>query len=207
MRSCCGPDPFAYTGQMATIALFHSVLGVRPGIHDAADRLRAEGHEVVVVDQYDGRVFDDYTEAGTFAESIGYPELMGLAVAAVRDIPDGFIAAGFSNGGGMAEYVATQRTVRGVLLLSGALDLAMIDVDSWPAHVPAQIHYTLDDPYRNQAWIDALIGQVQAAGATIELFDYPGSGHLFTDRTMALEYDEAASDLLWSRVLSFCADA
>ncbi len=62
---------------MTDIALFHSVLGVRPGISEAADRLRTEGHNVVVVDQYDGRVFDDYQEANEFAQSIGYPTLMG----------------------------------------------------------------------------------------------------------------------------------
>lgn len=67
---------------MAEIALFHSVLGVRPGIHDAADRLRAHGHDVTVVDQYDGRVFDDYDKAGAFARSIGYPSLMRLALDA-----------------------------------------------------------------------------------------------------------------------------
>ncbi|MDQ2849142.1 MAG: dienelactone hydrolase, partial [Actinomycetota bacterium] len=92
---------------MADIVLFHSVLGVRPGIHEAAHRLRAEGHDVVVVDQYGGRVFDDYEEAGEFADSIGFPALMRIAEDAVNGVPDGFIAAGFSNGGGMAEFVAT----------------------------------------------------------------------------------------------------
>src|ERR1700712_3413786 len=86
---------------MTSIALFHSVLGVRPGIHAAAERLRAAGHDVRVVDQYDGRVFDDYQQASTFAGSIGYPALMGRAVEAVADLPDGFVAAGLSNGGGM----------------------------------------------------------------------------------------------------------
>jgi dienelactone hydrolase len=55
---------------MAHIALFHSVLGVRPGVTDAAARLRAAGHRVLVVDQYGGRVFDDYDEAGRFAAQI-----------------------------------------------------------------------------------------------------------------------------------------
>ncbi len=95
---------------MAEVALFHSVLGVRPGILDAAERLRAAGHEVLVVDQYDGRVFDNYDEADAFVEAIGFPELMGRAAAAVEALRDGFLAAGFSNGGGMAEYVATGRT-------------------------------------------------------------------------------------------------
>ena len=190
---------------MTDIALFHSVLGVRPGVREAADRLRAEGHDVVVVDQYYGRVFDDYDEADEFAQSIGYPTLMGLAEEAVQGVPDGFIAAGFSNGGGMAEFVATKRPVRGVLMLSGALDLARLGAEAWPAGVPAQIHYTTNDPFRNQAGIDAVIAQVRAADAAVEMFDYPGAGHLFTDSSLAAEYDPKAAELLWSRVLPFCA--
>lgn len=191
---------------MTDIALFHSVLGVRPGVGEAADRLRTEGHDVLVVDQYRGRVFDDYGEADEFAQSIGYPTLMRLAAEAVQDLPDGFIVAGFSNGGAMAEFVATVRPVRGVLMLSGALDLAMIGVDAWPAGVPAQIHYATADPFRNQTWIDALTAQVRSAGACVEVFDYPGSGHLFTDPSLPTEYDPQAADLLWSRVLPFCAE-
>lgn len=189
---------------MTDIVLFHSVLGVRPGVSEAADRLRTEGHDVVVVDQYDGRVFDDYDEASEFAGSIGYPTLMGLAEQAVSDLPDGFVAAGFSNGGGMAEFVATRRPVRGVLMLSGALDLAMIGVEAWPHGVPAQVHYTIDDPFRSQAGIDAVAAQVNEAGASIEIFDYPGAGHLFTDPSLPNEFDADAAELLWSRVLPFC---
>jgi len=61
---------------------------------------------VLVVDQYDGRVFDDYDQAEPYAQSIGYPELMRRAAAAVEGLPDGFVVAGFSNGGGMSEYLA-----------------------------------------------------------------------------------------------------
>src|SRR5664280_1201508 len=126
---------------MPQIALFHSVLGVRPGVLDAAERLRAAGHEVTVIDQYDGRVFDDYTEASTYAEAASYPELMQRALASVDPLKDGFIAAGFANGGAMSEYVANQRRGAGVLMLSGALPLDMLGATAWPAGVPAQIHY------------------------------------------------------------------
>lgn len=189
---------------MTNIALFHSVLGVRPGISDAADRLRSDGHVVVVVDQYEGRAFDDYAEASGFAESIGFPRLMEIAEEAVARVPDGFIAAGFSNGGGMAEFVATRRAVSGVVMLSGALDLAMIGVTQWPRSVPAQIHYTVDDPFRSQDEINAVAALVDAAGANLEVFDYPGTGHLFTDASLPKEFDAQAADLLWSRVLRFC---
>src|SRR3712207_4925382 len=87
---------------MTQIALFHSVLGVRPGILDAADRLRAAGHEVRVVDQYDGLVFDDYAEAGAHVERVGFPALMAAAVARVADLAGGLVAGGVSPGGGLA---------------------------------------------------------------------------------------------------------
>ncbi len=188
---------------MTRLALFHSVLGLRPGMEEAAERLRAGGHEVLVVDQYDGRVFDDYDEADAFAQSIGYPELMRRAAAAAEALPDGFVAAGFSNGGGMAEYVATQRRVAGVLMLSGALPVEMLGARAWPSGVPAQIHYTQGDPFRQQEWVDAVVTSVRDAGAPLEVFDYPGDGHLFTDASLPAEYQPDDAELLWERVLAF----
>ncbi|MEJ7718035.1 MAG: dienelactone hydrolase family protein [Thermoleophilaceae bacterium] len=129
---------------------------------------------------------------------------MERAITAVAHLPDGFIAAGFSNGGGMAEYLATQRQVAGVLMLSAALPLGMLGASEWPGGVPAQIHYTLEDPFREQEWIDALAEAVRSAGAPLEVFDYPGSGHLFTDASRPEEYDPDAAATLWRRVLDFC---
>ncbi|TYP89760.1 dienelactone hydrolase family protein [Blastococcus xanthinilyticus] len=190
---------------MASIAIFHSVLGVRPGITDAADRLRAAGHEVLVVDQYDGRVFDDYGEAGAHVERVGFPALMARAVEGVRDLPDGFLAAGFSNGAGMAEHVATQRRCGGLLLFSGALPLSVLGVERWPDGVPAQLHHTVGDPLRQQQWVDSVVADARRAGVEIEVHDYPGTGHLFTDPSLPAEHDPAATELLWERVLGFCA--
>jgi dienelactone hydrolase len=192
---------------MAQIALFHSVLGVRPGVLDAAERLRAVGHDVRVVDQYDGRVFDDYEEAAAHVESVGFPALMQRAVDAVADLPDGFVVVGFSNGAGMAEYVATQRRVSGVVMLSGTLPLAMIGADAWPAGVPAQIHYSTDDPNRSQEWLDDVVASIRAAGVPLDLHDdYENAGHLFTDASLPREYDAESAELLWKRVLGFVND-
>lgn len=190
---------------MSKIALFHSVLGVRPGVVDAAELLRSEGHDVEIVDQYDGLVFDDYERASAYAADVGYPVLMERAVGAVEHLADGFIAAGFSNGGGMSEFVATRRHVAGVVMLSGVLSLEMLGASAWPSGVPAQIHNALDDPFRQQASIDAVSKAIHLAGAPVEIFDYPGSGHLFTDASLPLEYDAASSELLWQRVIAFCA--
>ncbi|TQK19984.1 dienelactone hydrolase [Microbacterium sp. SLBN-154] len=188
---------------MTDVVLFPSVLGVRPGVSDAADLLRDAGHDVVIVDVYDGRVFDDYDDAGRYEQSIGYPALMRRALDATRETPDGFFAAGFSNGAALAEYVATQRAVSGVLMLSGAIDVSMLGADSWPVGVNAQIHSARDDPFRDQAGIDTVVEQIRAAGGEAEIFDYEGTGHLFTDASLPREYDGHAAELLWSRALAF----
>ena len=190
---------------MTTVALFPSVLGIRAGVLDAAERLRRDGHEVLVVDLYEGRTFDDYEPAMAFAEEeLGHAELMRRAREAVADLPDGFVSAGFSLGCVMAVHIATQRAVSGVLMIAGAIPASALGADArWPAGVPAQTHSTLDDPWREQDMIDQAVLDVQAAGGTLEVFDYPGTGHLFTDPSLPAEYDPVGTELLWSRVLPF----
>jgi dienelactone hydrolase len=171
---------------MTTIALFPSVLGVRQGVLDAAERLRRDGHDVLVADLYDGRTFDDYPPALAFAEEeLGHAELLRRARAAVAGLPDGFVSAGFSLGCVMAVHVATQRPVAGVLMLAGAIPVSAFGGDAtWPAGVPAQTHSTIADPWREQEAIEQAVRDVEAGGGTLEVFDYPGTGHLFTDPTL-----------------------
>ena len=185
------------------VAIYHSVLGVRPGLIDVAARFNAAGHRVELVDQYDGRTFDSYDEASAFVEGIGFPALLASALDGVAHLDDGFVAAGFSNGAGMAEYVATQRSVSGVVLLSGAIPLNVLGVESWPAGVPAQIHATTRDPFRNQEWVDVLVSSIQET-SKVEVFDYDGDGHLFTDPSLPMEYEPENAEKLWGRVIEFC---
>lgn len=182
--------------------MFPWVLGVRPGLLEAAEMLGSRGHTVRVVDQYDGRVFDDYDEASAFMQGIGFPALMESAAAAAAELPDGLVTLGFSNGAGMAEHVAGVRSgVAGVVMCGGGLDPAYLGF-SWPDAVPGQVHSTLDDPFRDEG-TDAVVAAAAAVGAHVEAFDYPGSGHLFADSSKADEYQPAEADLMWSRVLAF----
>jgi dienelactone hydrolase len=204
--SCTTSSSAPPEAAMSQIALFHSALGVRAGVTDLAARLRAAGHEVLVVDQYDGRSFDDLDEAASHVEAVGFPALMGRAVEAVAGLDDGFVAMGFSNGAGMAEFVATQRAVSRVVLMSGALPLAVLGAGAWPSGVAVQLHYAAADPHRIEEWVAAFSADVTASGAPLELhLDYPVAGHLFTDPTLPDEYDAAAAELLTERVLGFCA--
>ena len=104
----------------------------------------------------------------------------------------------------MSESIATVRSVSGVVMLSGALPLHMLGVATWPSSVPAQIHYMVDDPFRNQEWIDAVVRAIGLSDGSVEVFDYPGDGHLFTDRSLADEFDAEQTEVLWERVIRFC---
>lgn len=190
---------------MAHIALFHSILGVRPGELDAARRFTEAGHEVRVVDQYDGEVFDDYSDATAYARTIGYHELSARALAATIDLPDNFIAVGFSNGAVMAEYIALHRPVSGVLLVNTAVEVAEVGGQAWPAGVAVQVHHAMDDQWKEPQQLIDFVDQVTAAGCDVEIYDYKAGGHLFTDPSKADEYDEAGAELFWERALEFCA--
>jgi dienelactone hydrolase len=92
-----------------------------------------------------------------------------------------------------------------VLLLSGVFVPSWLGDDvRWPTGVPAQVHTMLDDPFRDDAEsFEAQRREIEQAGGTVEIFDYPGSGHLFADPSLPDEYDAAATELMWSRVLGF----
>lgn len=106
----------------------------------------------------------------------------------------------------MAEFVAASRPadVAGVLMFSGALPLAMVG-EQWPSGVPAQIHYALDDPFRNEAWVASVAGSVRESGGVCEVFEYPGAGHVFTDASKTDEFQPEEARLLWERALAFLA--
>ena len=196
---------------MAEVVLFHSVLGIRQGVIDAATRMEAEGHTVHVPNLYDhGVVFDDYDPASAHVESIGsYQELMRRTLERVHDLPADVVYAGFSNGGGSAEYLAVTRPgARGALLFAAANSLKWFAAPgaappSWPPNAPVQVHYTVADPFRQQDELEAFAGEVRVSGAEFTLYEYGGHGHLFTDETLPREYDGAATVLLWQRVLAF----
>lgn len=73
---------------MAEVVLFHSVLGLRPGVISAADRLRAAGHTVHTPELYDGEVFDELEDGMRKEEVLDYREIAGRAREAVAGLPE-----------------------------------------------------------------------------------------------------------------------
>ena len=193
---------------MAEVVLFHSVLGLRPGVNAAAERLGAAGHTVHAPDLYDGEIFDDLDEGMRKEDALGYQEISRRARESVAELPEELVYAGFSMGAVHAEVLAAERPgALGVVLMHGAVPLEGLSeyfgVERWPEGVPVQVHYAAEDP-----WVEAeeevvpLGEAVRGAGAAFEAHAYPGSGHLFADPDLP-EYDRASSDEMWERVLAF----
>jgi dienelactone hydrolase len=193
---------------MAEVVLFHSVLGLSPGVFSAAERLRAAGYTIHTPDFFDGEVFDDLEEGMRKEEALGFQEIARRARDSVAGLPEGLVFCGFSLGAVHAEALAASRPgALGAVLMAGAVPVEALEeyfgIERWPEGVPVQVHYAEDDP-----WVEAeeevvpLGEAVRGAGAAFEAHSYPGSGHLFFEPGVP-EYDIASSEKMWERVLDF----
>ena len=187
---------------MAEVLLFHHAQGLTEGMLAFADDLRAGGHTVHTPDLYDGHVFAELDDGVAYARSVGFDDILAAGVATADDLPAGLVYAGFSLGVMPAQKLAqTREGARGALLLHSTLPYTEFGT-SWPTGVPAQIHAMDADPFFvDDGDIDAARDLV-AATDEVELFLYPGSQHLFADRTLS-SYDADAAELMTSRVLEF----
>jgi dienelactone hydrolase len=193
---------------MAEVVIFHSVLGLRPGVLEAAERLRAAGHTVHTPDLFEGEVFDDLDDGMRKEETLGFREIVRRTDEAVARLPAGLVFAGFSMGVSYAQRLTASRPgALGAVLMHGAVPVEALaeyfGVERWPEGVPVQVHYAVDDPWvEGEQEVAPLGDAVRGAGAEFEEYVYPGSGHLFADPDFH-EYDRASSEAMWERVIAF----
>ncbi|MFE2039667.1 dienelactone hydrolase family protein [Streptomyces sp. NPDC059477] len=183
------------------IVLFHSAYGLRPAVRDAAERLRAAGHEVLVPDLFEGRTFDTVEEGMAAQAGIGKDELLKRAVLAAAPYSGaGLVYAGFSLGASLAQTLALgDEKARGLLLVHGTSDLAPnASVDG----LPVQLHVAEPDPFETDDWLSAWYLQMGRAGADVEVYRYAGAGHLYTDPGLP-DHDEEAAEATWRVALGF----
>ena len=175
---------------MTELILFHHALGLTDGVHAFADDLRAAGHVVHVPDLFEGRSFSEIAEGVAYAEEVGFGTIVERGAAAAEELPDGIVYAGMSLGVMPAHALATMRQgARGALFLHAC-------VGPWASGLPLQVHLMADDDW---AAADLAVAHTLEG---IELFIYPGDGHVFTDRGLP-DYDESAAALVRERVLAF----
>jgi dienelactone hydrolase len=184
---------------MAEVILFHHALGVTDGVRAFADRLRDGGHRVTVGDMFGGRTFDSIEEGVAYEEQLGWDEMIARSEAAIAARPPQVVIGGFSLGAVYAQrLVQTREGTLGALLYHGGDNPPEAFEVPWPDGAGLQVHVSEGDEWFNRGAGEQLVSEVTGA----ELFLYPGSAHLFTDRSWE-EYDEASTTIVIERTLAF----
>jgi dienelactone hydrolase len=184
-----------------TIALFHSMFGLRTVERDAAERLRATGHDVVTPDLFGGAVAAPGRQPAVpdglaLMAEVGWETIVARARAAVRDLPAPTVLVGLSMGVGVVGSLWPERPGASAAILLHA-------PTSVPAGVrpgtPVHTHIAEGDPFAPADQLEALRDSAALAGAEATLFTYPGAGHFFTDPESA-DYAPQAAEQAWRRV-------
>jgi dienelactone hydrolase len=192
---------------LSQVILIPSILGIRPAIEFNANRLRRAGHTVHVLDMFEGEApKDEYAGAVARIEEIGFDGLAARARLGVASLPTDAIYIGYSAAASFAAAIAGRRPgALGAVLLSGGSPPKSLGLETWPSGVPVQMHATVDDGWMDPQALSTLPEFIRAAGATCDVFPYPGSSHLFDDPGLISEYRADSAELMWSRVLEFVA--
>lgn len=184
---------------MRHIVLFHSVYGLRPAVLRAADELRAAGHEVATPDLYGVPPADTVSDGFALLDEIGQEVVLDRARAALRDAPADAVLAGFSMGAGVAGAMLAERPdTAGLLLLHGTGGAP----EAVRPGLRVQLHLADPDEYEPQDEVDEWRRAMTAAGAAVDVYRYPGAGHLFTDPDVP-DHDARAALRAWDRSLAF----
>lgn len=190
-----------------TVAVFHSMFGLRQVERTAADRLRAAGHRVVLPDLFDGAVAGKGRHAPTpesgFAlmTAVGWDVIVARALDSLRDAPADTVLCGMSMGAGVIGSIWPERPAASAAVLLHAP--APVPPAIHPATI-VQVHVADGDPFATPDQLAALQSGAARAGADVTLYTYPHAGHFFTD-TESPDHHERASELAWSRVLAALA--
>ncbi len=188
---------------MSQVLLLHSAMGLRPAVRRLAGELAGLGHELVVPDYYEGRVFDDATAGTEHRDTVGAGTLFQRVqshLTTLEELRPDAVLAGLSLGAAFAQALARHRPrARAVVLLHHVTTPRV----PW-AGQPVQVHRYAEDPWVDPADVTLLAGAVRESGARFEDHVTPGRGHLFTDLDLP-DGDAAATARTVARIHTFLA--
>lgn len=186
------------------LLLLHAWWGLNKDVLARAERLRADGFEVLSPDLFGGKVATtiEQAQAQTAAESEHEAEITRMVEAAFADLSkraDRIAVVAWSFGCWYAWKlgIAHPDALRGLVLFYGIGP----NEPAAPA-VPVLAHYAEHDPYEDLAFARTVEKEMRQAGSDITVELYPGTKHWF-DEPSRPEFDGAASGLAWRRNAAF----
>ena len=186
------------------LILLHAWWGLNRDVLARAEKLRAEGYEVVTPDLFGGRVAStiDEAKAQTAGERENEDKLTKMVDGAVTDLAkkvDRLAIVGWSFGVWYAWKMGITHAdkVGGLVLFYG---IGPNEPDA--PKTPVLAHYAEHDEYEDLSFARQVEKEMRAAGNDVKVELYPGTKHWF-DEPSRPEYDKAASDLAWDRTRAF----
>ncbi|WP_291378388.1 alpha/beta fold hydrolase [Demequina sp.] len=183
--------------------LTHSALGLDANVESWAEWLRGEGHEVITPDLYGGDTYDNFDAGAHRAESLEMKKAAQAIQSMASELDRPVVLMGFSLGAALCEMTAlTEPDIAGLILVGTAASPEWFGNPPWPKNLKAQVHFAAEDRWIEPAEVAALAAT--APPGALEVFEYPGSAHLFAFPNY-VEYEPLAADRLRSAVRRFLA--
>jgi carboxymethylenebutenolidase len=186
------------------VLLLHAWWGLNSDVLARAERLRAEGYEVVTPDLFGGRVAStiDEAKALTKGEQENEAKLTQVVDDAVRELGQkvdrvGIVAWSFGVWYAWKMGITRSDKVRALVLFYG---IGPNEPDA--PTTPVLAHYAEHDEFEDLSFARQVEMEMKAAGHDVRVELYPGTKHWF-DEPSRPEFDKAASDLAWDRTRAF----
>jgi carboxymethylenebutenolidase len=207
-ETCDGYVAVPESGRGPGVIVIQEWWGLVDHVKDVAERFAAEGFVALAPDFFHGASTDEPDEAMRL--------LMGMAMdRAAQDIggaaryldsrPDvtshGVGAVGFCMGGSLALWSgALSKDVKVVVGFYPALPWEKMG-PAWGNYhnKSAMIHASAEDGTSKAAGVQQAVRGIEAAGGSVEVYDYPGSSHAFFNDQRPEVHDKEHSRAAWRR--------
>jgi carboxymethylenebutenolidase len=213
--SCGGLFAVPPSGRGPGVVVIQEWWGLVPHVEHLVDRFAEAGFVALAPDLYHGAATDEPDEAMRMMMSLAMDpaakDIGGAARFLFESDPtngNGIGAIGFCMGGSLALWSATlapQLTT--AVGFYPALPWERMSPD-WPNYAgkAAMIHCSEEDGTSSASGIQQAKSAIEAAGGSVELFDYPGTQHAFFNDDRPEVHDASASELAWNRTVQFLHD-
>jgi len=212
----------AMQGARPGVLVVHEWMGLGPYAMRRADQLARLGYAAFAADMYGkGIRAKDHTEAAQLSGAYRKDRaLMRARIAAAlvtfRRMPfvdaERIAAIGYCFGGTtVLELARSGADVLGVASFHGGLDTPD-PADARRIRGRVLVLHGADDPFVPQAQVAALEQEMQQAGVSYRVVQYPGAVHSFTvteagdDPSKGMAYNEAADAASWQELVTFLAE-
>ncbi|MEO6714361.1 MAG: dienelactone hydrolase family protein [Mycobacteriales bacterium] len=200
------------SGKGPGVVVIQEWWGLVPHIRDLADRFAAEGFIALAPDLYRGETASEPDEAAKRAMALDRAraarDIAGAAahLTGWADVLSEHVATvGFCMGGSLAIWSAEASdrisTMVGFYPAMRWDDFAPEPADYGGTFV--QLHLDEHEGGSTAEGVASAMEALRAAGAHVDAYDYPGTGHAFFNDDRPEVYDADAAALAWSRTLDF----